>query len=131
MYPPDICCKALQLGTVIAADPDFVVSCVEVAVIVAVPVEDGVNTPALLTLPIAVGVTDHATVELKEPVPFTLALQVDVCVVSMDFGEHVTVTEVIVGGGGGGGGGGLPVPPQPTICTHTARSSNAVRCLEG
>jgi hypothetical protein len=83
--------------TVTVALPDLVVSCVEVAVIVAVPAPAGVKTPALLTAPMLVGLTDHATDELKLPVPVTVGVQVDVCVVRMEVGEQPTVTDVIVG----------------------------------
>jgi hypothetical protein len=55
---------AVELVITIDADPDFVVSCVDVAVMVAVPVPAGVRTPALLTLPMLVGLTDHVTDEL-------------------------------------------------------------------
>ena len=44
--------------------PDLDESSVEVAVIVAVPVADGVKTPALLTVPMLAGLTDHVTDEL-------------------------------------------------------------------
>ena len=47
--------------TVTAALPDLVESCVEVAVMVAVPVAAGVKTPELLTVPIPVGLADHVT----------------------------------------------------------------------
>jgi hypothetical protein len=50
--------------TVTVAEPDLVVSCVEVAVMVAVPAPDGVKTPVLLTEPMFVGLTDHVTAEL-------------------------------------------------------------------
>jgi hypothetical protein len=50
--------------TLTAADPDLVVSSDEVAVTVAVPAAVGVNTPALLIVPMLAGVTDHVTVEL-------------------------------------------------------------------
>jgi hypothetical protein len=50
--------------TVTVALPDLVESCVEVAVMVAVPAQAGVKTPALLTVPILVGLTDHVTVEM-------------------------------------------------------------------
>ena len=50
--------------TVTVASPDLVESCVDVAVIVAVPVLEAVNTPALLTVPMLVGLTDHVTDEL-------------------------------------------------------------------
>jgi hypothetical protein len=49
--------------TTMAAEPDFVVSCVDVAVMVAVPaVELGVNTPEPVMLPAVLGLTDHVTV---------------------------------------------------------------------
>ena len=50
--------------TVTVALPDLVASCVDVAVMVAVPVPAGVNTPELLTVPMLVGLTDHVTDEL-------------------------------------------------------------------
>jgi len=75
--------------------PDFEVSCVEVAVMVAVPVPAGVNTPEVVIAP-----SDAAqvTAELYDPVPCTVAVQVDVCVVRMDAGEQPTETEVTVDG---------------------------------
>jgi hypothetical protein len=45
-------------------EPDFVVSCVEVAVMVAVPVALGVNTPAGLIVPIFGGLIDQFTAVL-------------------------------------------------------------------
>jgi len=50
--------------TATLADPDFEVSCVEVAITVAVPVAAGVNTPPLLTVPMVEGLTDQVTVVL-------------------------------------------------------------------
>jgi hypothetical protein len=51
--------------TVTVAEPDLVVSWVEVAVMVAAaPAPLGVKTPALLTVPVLVGLTDHVTAEL-------------------------------------------------------------------
>lgn len=47
--------------TVTVALPDFVVSSTEVAVIVAIPVVAGVNTPALEIVPMLEGLTDHVT----------------------------------------------------------------------
>jgi hypothetical protein len=64
--------------TATAADPDLVVSCVEVAVIVALPAPAGVKTPELLTVPMLVGLTDHVTDVLKLPVPVTVAEQAEV-----------------------------------------------------
>ncbi|HEV2487589.1 MAG TPA: hypothetical protein VGT08_18860 [Terracidiphilus sp.] len=84
--------------TVTVAEPNLVVSCVDVAVIVAVPVATGVKTPALLTVPIFVGLTDHVTAELKLPVPVTLAVHAEVCVVRIAVGTHATETDVIVDG---------------------------------
>jgi len=46
------------------AEPDLVVSSVEVAVMVAVPADEGVNTPAELMLPMPDGLTDQLTDEL-------------------------------------------------------------------
>jgi hypothetical protein len=65
-------------ATATEAVPDFVVSSVEIAEMVAVPAPEGVKTPALLTVPILVGLTDHVTEELKLPVPLTVGVQVDV-----------------------------------------------------
>ena len=50
--------------TATVALPDLVESCVDVAVMVAVPTPAGVRTPALLTVPMLVGLTDHVTDEL-------------------------------------------------------------------
>lgn len=55
--------------TLTVAEPDFVESCVEVAVMVAVPVAAGVNTPEPLRLPTFDGLTDQLTTSLKLPVP--------------------------------------------------------------
>ena len=61
--------------TVTGADPDLVESCVEVAVMVAVPAAVGVKTPDELMVPPA---ADQVTAELNAPVPCTVAVQVDV-----------------------------------------------------
>jgi hypothetical protein len=94
---PPIHVHSFEVGlpTSIVAVPDFEVSCVEVAVIVAVPVPAGVNTPEVVIAP-----SDAAqvTAELYDPVPCTVAVQVDVCVVRMDAGEQPTETEVIMDG---------------------------------
>jgi hypothetical protein len=50
--------------TVTAVEPDLDGSSVEVAVIVAVPALAGIKTPPLVTVPMLVGVTVHATAEL-------------------------------------------------------------------
>jgi hypothetical protein len=50
--------------TVTKAVPDLVESCVDVALMVAIPVPAGVKMPALLTVPMLVGLTDHVTAEL-------------------------------------------------------------------
>lgn len=44
-----------------AAEPNFVVSCTDVAVTIAVPAPDGVNTPPAVIVP---PVADHVTAEL-------------------------------------------------------------------
>jgi hypothetical protein len=86
---------AVALPTATDAVPDFEVSCVEVAVMVAVPVPAGVKTPEVVIAP-----SDAAqvTAELYAPVPCTVAVQVDVCVERMDAGEQFTETELIVDG---------------------------------
>jgi hypothetical protein len=60
VHSPEPC----GLVAVTVAVPDLVESCVEVALIVAVPATDGVKTPALLTDPMLVGLTDQETEEL-------------------------------------------------------------------
>ena len=50
--------------SVTVAVPDLVASCVDIAVIVAVPMPAGVKTPALLMVPMLVGLTDQVTDEL-------------------------------------------------------------------
>jgi hypothetical protein len=76
----------------------LVESSVDVAVTVAVPADVGVKAPALLILPMFEGPTDQLTELLKDPVPVTVGVQVDVWVVRMDEGEQLTETEVIIGG---------------------------------
>jgi hypothetical protein len=66
------------LVTVTAVEPDLVASCVDVAVIVALPVVVGVKTPVLLTEPMLEGLRDQVTALLKLPVPFTVAAQAEV-----------------------------------------------------
>jgi hypothetical protein len=63
--------------TTTVADADLVASCVEVAVMVAVPVAAGVKTP-VLTVPIFDGLTDQVTALLKFPVPVTVGVHVEV-----------------------------------------------------
>jgi hypothetical protein len=65
---------------------------------VAAPAPLGVKTPALLTPPMAEGLTDQLTELLKLPIPVTVGEQVDVWFVWIDEGEQSTVTEVIVEG---------------------------------
>jgi hypothetical protein len=64
--------------TITCVWPDLVVSCVEVAVIVAVPAAAGVKTPLELTEPALDGLTDQVTALLKLPVPVTVGAQADV-----------------------------------------------------
>ena len=84
--------------TATIAEPDLVGSCVEVAVMVAVPALLGVNTPELVTAPMLAGLTDHVTVVLNPPVPVTVGVQADVCVVNIDPGMQVSETDVIAEG---------------------------------
>jgi hypothetical protein len=73
--------------------PDFVESCDDFAVIVAVPKFAGVNTPEEVMVPSDAA---HVTAELYDPVPCTVAVQVDVCVVRIAGGVQITDTKVIV-----------------------------------
>jgi hypothetical protein len=73
--------------TVIAADPETFVDCVDVALQVPVPMPDGVNTPPCVMVP---PVAVHVTSALLTPVPLTVAEQVAVCVVLIDHGFAVT-----------------------------------------
>ena len=62
---------------VIGVDPKTLVNpaWIEVAVMVAVPTPEEVNTPAEVIVP---PVADHVTPVLKAPVPWTVAEQLDV-----------------------------------------------------
>ncbi len=73
--------------------PDFVESCDDVAVITAVPKFAGVNTPEDVIVP---SVASQVTDELYDPIPCTVAVQLDVCVVRIAGGVQSTDTEVIV-----------------------------------
>ena len=97
--------------TVTVAVPDLLVSQVEVAVMVAVPAPEGVNTPDEMIVP---PVADHVTTVLKTPVPWTAAEQVDVRVVQMLAGMHEAPTDVIVGDACVL----LPTPLPPHPATH-------------
>ena len=76
------------------ADPDLDASCGDVAVRVDVPAAVGVKTPDELIVP---SVAAQVTAELNAPVPCTVAVQVDVCVVRIELGEQLTETDVIEG----------------------------------
>ena len=93
--------------------PDFVVSCVDVAVMVATPAEAGVKTPVLLILPMLVGLTAQVTEVPKTSEPETVAEQAAVWFVWMAPGEQVTETAVTI-----------PVPltvlPQPARTVNNA-----------
>lgn len=71
----DVCVVNIDVGvqatdievideTLMVALPDLDESCVEVALIVAVPAVDGVKMPVLLTVPTVDGLTDQITAEL-------------------------------------------------------------------
>jgi hypothetical protein len=91
--------------TTIDAVPDFVLSSVDVAVIVTVPATVGVNTPEDVIVPSDAA---HETAELYDPIPCTDAMQVEVCVVRMVAGEQSAATDVIEGVCGA-----VPPPPPP------------------
>lgn len=80
--------------TATVAVPDFAGSCVDVAVMTALPATAGaVNDPDALIVPL---VADQVTAELKLPVPWTVAEYWLVWPVSMAVGVQDTPTEVIV-----------------------------------
>lgn len=109
--------------TVTVVELDMVASCVDMAVMVAVPVVVGVKTPVLLTVPMLDGLRDQVTALLKLPVPLTVAVQADVCVVRMEAGEQATETDVIVGAEVGvEAEPPLPEPPQPKRITAKGAS---------
>ena len=92
--------------TTTAADPVFVESCVEVAVMVAVSADPGgVNVTAVpeataddeLNVPPPVGLMVRFTVLVNKPVPVTVGVQLAVCAVVMLLGVQVSVTAVMVG----------------------------------
>jgi len=66
------------LVTATEVEPDLVVSCVDVAVIIAVPAVSGVKTPVLLIVPIPEGLADQVTPLLRLPIPLTVAAQAEV-----------------------------------------------------
>jgi hypothetical protein len=90
------------------AEPVFVGSCVEVAVMVAVSggVPAGVKvmpvpelTPVVaLKVPSAEGDTARVTVLVNAPVPVTVAVQVEVCAGVMVDGVHTMETAAMAGG---------------------------------
>lgn len=82
--------------TVIDADPDFVVSCVDVAVMVAVPAATPVTLPEDVTVAAAEFEDDQFTPELNVPVPVTWALHCALAPLFIEEGEQVTITAVIV-----------------------------------
>jgi hypothetical protein len=117
--------------TVTTADPDTPVYplCIEVAVMVAEPVPEGVNTPEeVIVPPVAV----HVTPALNVPVPVTVAVQVAVCAVVIEVGEHITETDVTVGGVGGVGGVLLELlvpPPHPDNSANPKASTKVQKAL--
>ena len=81
------------LVTVTLADPETLVFCTEVALMVAVPVAEGVNKPLEFTVP---SVAVHVTAWLGDPVPVTVALHELVWDVVIEVGEQETDTPVTV-----------------------------------
>jgi hypothetical protein len=110
--------------TVMAAVPDFVVSCVLVAVTVTVPpVIGAVKSPTVLIAPDA---ADHVTVELKLPVPCTVALHCEVACAATVEGVHETVTDEMEEEGGGW----LPLEPPPPQAA-ASKSGRLARSAHG
>ena len=109
--------------TVMVVEPDLVVSCVEVAVQVAVPTADGVRTPAEVMVAL---VADQVTAELYAPVPITCAVQVAVWARLMDAVEALTLTSAMMGLVFPLPPLGVP-PPQPRAREVAARRPKARR----
>ena len=82
----------VKLTTLMELVPDSDEFCDEVAVIVAIPRFDGVKTPEDVIVP---SVAAHVTAELYDPVPRTIAVQLDVCVARIAAGVQVTDTDAI------------------------------------
>lgn len=78
---------------VTVVEPVLVVSCADVAVIVAIPAPEGENTPpAVIVPPVAV----QFTAVLYVPEPDTIATHVEVCAIRIVSGVQLTATEVMV-----------------------------------
>jgi hypothetical protein len=90
------CCAGL---TVTVVEPDLEVSCVEVAVMVTgvlVATVCAVTEPEDEIVPALAGLALHVTVELKLPVPITVAMHWLVWPEVTVDGEQATVTDVMV-----------------------------------
>jgi hypothetical protein len=108
--------------TVTGADPDLVESCVEVAVIVAVPAAVGVKTPDELIVP---PVAAQVTAELNAPLPCTVAVHWLACPIRMLVGAQETLTDVMLGDSGGVN---AIDPPQP-ITNKWPKNKRTTRAL--
>src|SRR5437879_5123386 len=108
-------------GTITVTEPDFVESCVDVAVMVTDPAALGaVKSPVVEIVPAE---ALHAIDVRKPPVPWTLAEHWSVCSASADGAAQVTLTEVMAGGVFPGD---EPLHPSTGITTQAANKS-AVR----
>jgi hypothetical protein len=112
--------------TVSVSVPDAFVSCVEVAVIVAVPAFAGVKTPDGVIAP---PLTLQVNAGLNAPVPCTVAVQVDVCVMRIEVGEQVTLTDVMVVCGAGPEVFMLPLEMHPDSAAKTPAAANRAENL--
>ena len=109
--------------TVTGAIPDFVVSCVLVAVTVTVPAVAGaVKSPLVPMVP---PLADHFTAELKFPVPPTEALHCDVAFVATEEGTHAADTETI--DDEIGEAWPPPPPPQAAIMPRITHTKSAYK----
>ena len=110
--------------TVTATEVDLLASCVEVAVMVAVPTTEALNTPLLLIVPAEDGLTVQDTPWLTPEPPFTVALQVEVCPTLMDAGVHDALTLITVEGP-------APVPPaHPQMRTDRSAKDSSPASLD-
>jgi hypothetical protein len=110
--------------TVTGALPDLVVSCVLVAVTIKLPTAGGaVRSPLELTVPL---LADQVTVDLKLPVPRTVALHCDVPLTVTVAGEQATETDEMVDDAGGVWLPMLP-PPQSVTVSEQRNTKSAER----
>ncbi len=120
--------------TVTVAVPVFVVSNVDVAMIVAVPAATPVTSPLVeLTVATAGFPDDHVTVSAATPTAETAAFSCVVCPAITDAVAGTTTTVEIVADGGGGGAVVVSVELQALATSEIAniKGANRIDAREG